>query len=121
MQATPPMTPERARAIAATFDLRALPPDFYADPFPVYAALRANEPVRRMPDGSWFLTRYADRVEVSSDAALMNSAAQVANDAPAIRADKVEAARKALANGSLGADAGKLAEALIDHMMDDKK
>lgn len=63
----------------------------------------------------------ADRVEVSPDAALMNSAAQAANDAPAIRADKVEAAKKALANGSLGADAGKLAEALIDHMMDDKK
>jgi negative regulator of flagellin synthesis FlgM len=63
----------------------------------------------------------ADRVEVSPDAALMNSAAQAASDAPAIRADKVEAAKKALANGSLGADAGKLAEALIDHMMDDKK
>ena len=62
-----------------------------------------------------------DRVEVSPDAALMNSAAQAANDAPAIRADKVEAAKKALANGSLGADAGKLAEALIDHMMDEKK
>ena len=42
-------------------------------------------------------------------------------DAPAVRADKVEAARKALASGSLGADAGKLAEALIDHMMDDNK
>ena len=63
----------------------------------------------------------ADRVEVSSDAALMNTAAQAASDAPAIRADKVEAARKALADGSLGADAGKLAEALIDQMMDDKK
>lgn len=63
----------------------------------------------------------ADRVEVSSDAALMNSAVQAANDAPAVRADKVEAAKKALADGSLGADAGKLAEALIDHMLDDKK
>ena len=63
----------------------------------------------------------ADRVEVSSDAALMNAAAQAASDAPAVRADKVEAAKKALADGSLGADAGKLAEALIDHMMDDTK
>jgi flagellar biosynthesis anti-sigma factor FlgM len=63
----------------------------------------------------------ADRVEVSSDAALMNTAVQAANDAPAIRSDKVEAAKKALADGSLGADAGKLADALIDHMMDDKK
>jgi len=63
----------------------------------------------------------ADRVEVSSDAALMHSAVQAANDAPAVRADKVEAAKKALADGSLGADAGKLADALIDHMLDDKK
>jgi anti-sigma28 factor (negative regulator of flagellin synthesis) len=30
-------------------------------------------------------------------------------------------AKKALADGTLGADAGKLADALIDHMMDDKK
>ena len=63
----------------------------------------------------------ADRVEVSSDATLMNSAMQAANDVPAIRSDKVEAAKKALAAGTLGNDAGKLAEALIDHMMDDKK
>jgi cytochrome P450 len=65
---TPAMTPERAREIATSFDLRALPPDFYANPFPVYAALRASEPVRRMPDGSWFLTRYADLVAVYRDA-----------------------------------------------------
>jgi flagellar biosynthesis anti-sigma factor FlgM len=63
----------------------------------------------------------ADRVEVSSDATLMNTAVQAANDAPAVRSDKVEAAKKALANGTLGADAGQLAEALIDHMLDDKK
>ena len=37
---TPPMTPERAREIAAGFDLRALPADFYANPYPVYALLR---------------------------------------------------------------------------------
>jgi flagellar biosynthesis anti-sigma factor FlgM len=63
----------------------------------------------------------ADRVEVSSDAALAHSAVQAANDAPSVRSDKVEAAKKALADGTLGADAGKLADALIDHMMDDKK
>ena len=63
----------------------------------------------------------ADRVEVSSDATLMNTAVQAANEVPAVRSDKVEAAKKALANGTLGADAGKLAEALIDHMLDDKK
>jgi len=50
----------------------------------------------------------------------MNTAVQAANEA-AVRSDKVEAAKKALADGTLGADAGKLAEALIDHMLDEKK
>src|SRR5688572_29022403 len=63
----------------------------------------------------------ADRVELSSDAALLNSAAQGAQEATPIRSDKVEAAKKALAEGTLGADAGKLADALIDHMLDDRK
>ena len=39
-QITPPMGADRAREIAATFDLRALPADFLANPFPVYALLR---------------------------------------------------------------------------------
>jgi cytochrome P450 len=68
VEVTPRMAPERAREIAQSLDLRALPPDFYANPFPVYAALREHEPVRRMPDGSWFLTRYADLVAVYRDA-----------------------------------------------------
>jgi len=71
--ATPPMPPEHARAIARDFDLRALPPDFHANPYPVYAALRQREPVRRMPDGSYFLTRYADLVAVYRDAACFSS------------------------------------------------
>ena len=37
---TPPMSDARAREIAASLDLRALPADFYANPSPVYAALR---------------------------------------------------------------------------------
>jgi cytochrome P450 len=73
MQATPAMTPERAREIAASFDLRALPADFYGNPFPVYAALREDQPVRAMPDGSWFLTRYADLVAVYRDAHCFSS------------------------------------------------
>ena len=70
---TPAMTPERAQAIAATFDLRTLPADFLANPYPVYAALRKTDPVRRMPDGSYFLTRYADLVTVYRDAATFSS------------------------------------------------
>jgi len=67
------MAAERAREIAASFDLRALPPDFHANPYPVYAALREREPVRRMPDGSWFLTRHADLLAVYRDAHVFSS------------------------------------------------
>lgn len=70
---TPAMAPERAREIATSLDLRALPADFYANPYPVYAWLRAHEPVRRMPDGSYFLTRYADIVAVYRDALTFSS------------------------------------------------
>lgn len=70
---TPPMTHERAQAIAHAFDLRHLPPDFLANPFPVYAHLRAHEPVRWMPDGSLFLTRHADLTTVYRDATTFSS------------------------------------------------
>jgi cytochrome P450 len=50
------------RALAAGFDLEKLTPEFYADPYPTYRALRENEPVKRMPNGSWFLTRYDDLI-----------------------------------------------------------
>ncbi len=71
--ATPTMSAERARAIADTFDLRALPADFYANPYPVYDRLRAETPVCKMPDGSWFLTRYQDLVAVYRDAKTFSS------------------------------------------------
>ena len=56
-----------ARKLAASFDLTKLPPEFYADPYLYYRALRDHEPVKRMPDGSWFLTRYDDIVPVYRD------------------------------------------------------
>ena len=46
--------------IARRFDLRALPDSFYDDPYPTYASLRRAAPVLRLPDGTLFLTRYAD-------------------------------------------------------------
>jgi len=70
---TPAMPADRALEIAAGFDLRALPADFYANPYPVYAALREHEPLRRMPDGSFFLTRHADLVAVYRDAQTFSS------------------------------------------------
>src|SRR6195952_2285521 len=51
-----------ARELAASFDLEKLTPDFYANPYPTYRALREHEPVKRLPNGSWFLTRYDDLV-----------------------------------------------------------
>ena len=53
--------------LAARFDLRRLDAAFYDDPFPTFHALREHEPVKRMPDGSVFLTRYADIVAVYKD------------------------------------------------------
>src|ERR1700753_2863929 len=51
-----------ARDLAAGFDLEKLTPEFYANPYPTYRALREHEPVKLMPNGSYFLTRYDDLV-----------------------------------------------------------
>ena len=51
-----------ARELAATFDLERLTPEFYANPYRTYRALRETEPVKRLPNGSYFLTRYDDLV-----------------------------------------------------------
>ena len=65
------MTPSNATSndadIARRFDLRHLDTSFHADPYPVYHALRTHEPVKRMPDGSLFLTRYRDVQAVYRD------------------------------------------------------
>lgn len=70
---TPPMPDARAQQIAQDFDLRSLPADFLANPYPVYDVLREQQPMRRMPDGSWLLTRHADLVAVYRDAASFSS------------------------------------------------
>ncbi|MET0917352.1 MAG: cytochrome P450 [Burkholderiales bacterium] len=56
-----------ARAAADRFDLARLTPEFYANPYPWYRALRDHAPVKAMPDGSWFLTRYDDILPVYRD------------------------------------------------------
>ena len=61
------MNPPAPAEIARSFDLRRLDASFYADPYPVYDALRTHEPVKRMPDGSLFLTRYRDVQAVYRD------------------------------------------------------
>ena len=49
-----------ARDLARGFDINAIDEAFLADPYPTYRALREHDPVHRNPDGSIFLTRYAD-------------------------------------------------------------
>jgi cytochrome P450 len=51
-----------ARALAESFDLERLTPEFYINPYPTYRALRENEPIKRLPNGGLFLTRYDDLV-----------------------------------------------------------
>ncbi|MEW9580499.1 cytochrome P450 [Paraburkholderia sp. DGU8] len=68
-----PATASDASLLAREFDLRHLSPAFYANPYPVYHALRAHEPVKRMPDGSLFLTRYRDVQAVYRDPKVFSS------------------------------------------------
>src|SRR5580704_16625178 len=56
-----------ARGAAAVFDVRSLTSEFLENPYPTYRALRHFVPVHRMPDGSYFLTRYDDCLAVYRD------------------------------------------------------
>jgi cytochrome P450 len=62
-----------ARELAADFDIEKLTPEFYADPYPTYRALRENEPVKRLPNGSYFLTRHDDLVSAYKNTKLFSS------------------------------------------------
>ncbi len=64
---------DNPKELAEQFDLTALPPGFYADPYPFYRALRQHAPVKRLPDGGVFLTRYGDVVAVYKDAGTFSS------------------------------------------------
>jgi cytochrome P450 len=61
---TPPID---GHAVAAEFDPNRLGREFYENPYPTYAALRAFDPVHRCPDGSYFLTRHADLDRIYRD------------------------------------------------------
>ncbi len=67
------MTQTVANFLCSLFDLRNLPADFLANPYPVYAYLRQHEPIKHMPDGSYFLTRHEDLVAVYRDASTFSS------------------------------------------------
>jgi cytochrome P450 len=63
----------KSRELAENFDIEKLTPEFYADPYPTYSALREHMPVKRMPNGSWFLTRYDDLVTAYKNTKLFAS------------------------------------------------
>lgn len=66
------MNPD-ARELADSFDLEKLTPEFYANPYPTYRALREHAPVKRLPNGSWFLTRYDDLVAAYKNTRVFSS------------------------------------------------
>jgi cytochrome P450 len=55
------------------FDLRRLPADYYANPYPYYHALRDAGGVHRLPDGGYFLASYDACVAVYKDAKVFSS------------------------------------------------
>lgn len=59
-----------ARVTAARFDLARLEPAFLDNPFPTYHALRRFAPVKRLPNGGVFVSRYADSALCYRDAAM---------------------------------------------------
>jgi cytochrome P450 len=70
-------TVARLRDVSAeevhAFDLKRLPADFIDDPFPYYRALHEHDPVHRMPDGAYLLTRWRDCDAVYRDARTFSS------------------------------------------------
>jgi cytochrome P450 len=68
-----PEDPEALRAAALAFDLKRLEQRFLDDPYPLYRALREHDPVHKMPDGSYFLSRYEDCAAVYRDAETWSS------------------------------------------------
>jgi cytochrome P450 len=62
-----------ARELAADFNLEKLTPEFYADPYPTYRALREHEPAKLLPNGSYFLTRYDDLIGAYKSTKLFSS------------------------------------------------
>jgi cytochrome P450 len=62
-----------ARELAQDFDLARLTPEFYANPYPTYRALREHAPVKRLASGTCFLTRYDDLVTVYKNTKVFSS------------------------------------------------
>lgn len=59
--------------IMADFSLEQLSSEFYANPYPAYRRLQRNVPVYPLPEGGWFLTRYADLEAIYRDTITFSS------------------------------------------------
>jgi cytochrome P450 len=62
-----------AYELAQDFDLARLTPEFYADPYPTYRALREHEPIKPLASGTCFLTRYDDLITVYKNTRVFSS------------------------------------------------
>ena len=58
--------------------------DGRADPYPLYRRLREEDPVHRMPGGTWLLTRYEDVAAALRNPALSSSLGGIAGNPQAI-------------------------------------
>lgn len=62
-----------ARELAELFDLANLSDTFYEDPYSYYRALQELSPIKRLRDGSYFISRYADVLAVYSNPPIFSS------------------------------------------------
>ena len=62
---------------------------------------------------------HGDTVQLSSQARLVDQALRAASTQSPVRADKVESVKQKLAAGEIGQDAGRLADRLIDHLLEE--
>lgn len=67
------------RSSTEVFGLDAGTPQFVADPYPTYHALRARAPVYHSPWGDWYLSRYTDVARVLSSRAFVRQSPAGAN------------------------------------------
>jgi flagellar biosynthesis anti-sigma factor FlgM len=59
-----------------------------------------------------------DTVELSSDAKLLASALKASSEPSAVRTDVVEAMKQKLAAGEIGNDSGRLADRILDDLLE---
>ncbi|MCC7416268.1 MAG: flagellar biosynthesis anti-sigma factor FlgM [Acidobacteria bacterium] len=83
-------------------------------------ATNGTEPVRgaEQPRAGRTAASSNDQVRVSTQAQFVSAAMAAASDPVAIRPEEVARAKALLQDGTLGADAGRLADALIQRTID---